>query len=352
MKDPTKGKNLKSVPPERAIKELLGNMVSCVDVSPARTEFRASSLPYCGILDYRNMVLKPPSSFDYGGTHYTTIGTAVHEFVQAKVFKMNRGMLFGTWRCLHNDCGKLHYNQLEPSSCEGCGATDRNFFYEELEVAYPVKSFKLMETAAKAENLLMSKKRHLCGDHVFTGHVDGVFRASDGKYYILEYKTTSTNKAETGRSLPVKYHHHQARRYAGLVTALHGITLSGYFLIYIGRDTAAKVTNSLTGKVNLTGIRPYFVATDAKVRKTEMLAMSNEYKQRRAALALAKDMSNNPAEKFLLDHKPCSGIASYKENFFKGYMDRDEHGTAVYPCPYANGEVCFKMKSIKLEAKT
>jgi len=336
--------------PQKAIKEMLSNMLVYEENEAARTEFRASSLPYCGLLDYVDRRDQPSSSFDYGGFHYTTIGTAVHETVQRLIYKTNKGKLFGTWRCLsyHKGkvCGKLHYNQLEPTVCECCGQTDRNFFYEELEVAWPPRDFKKMEDAAKKDNVLMSVKRKLCGVNTFTGHVDGVFQAANGKYYVLEYKTTSKDKVDTGRGLPVSYHPYQARRYAGLITKLHGITISGFFLIYLGRDTAAKSVTSMSGKTRLEGVRPFYFATDESVRADEVRKMDMEYKQRRAGTALLKDPKHASAEKFLLKAKPCKSLAEYKSEFFNGYMKKDASGKSVYPCPFANGGKCFKMKSI------
>ena len=159
--------------------------------------FRASSLPLCP-MKLAFDTLRPASSrVTFSGDFYTSVGTAVHETLQ-KWFSLS-GTLFGKYKC--PQC-----SQLYP---KGCTLEDNK------ATLGPVYC-----SCTKSKNLCSYVELAPYGiDHApgFTGHVDGV-ALINGKYTILEFKTTSTAKVALRRkSGPDPKHITQATAYRSVM---------------------------------------------------------------------------------------------------------------------------------------
>lgn len=144
-----------------------------------RADIRASSLPFCDMdvalthWSKEGSGIQPKERWQIGNLLFVSIGTAVHEAMQA--YFGYTGVLYGSWEC--RVCEKTWVNQMSPGKC--CGQmTD----YIE---------FSLVHTDPRFGRR---------GDGEF-GHCDGIIPLPDGNgYLILEIKTTGESMVKVVRS--------------------------------------------------------------------------------------------------------------------------------------------------------
>ena len=120
-------------------------------------------------------------------TFFSSIGNSVHEVLQTHFYlnKKSKVHTFGNWKCLH--CNIITERLcVTPKNlrCSKCN-TDKVLKYSEIEVNY----------------------------QGVTGHVDLVLLIKD-KYYVLDFKTTSTASIQNGgKHLPKTKHPMQIESY-------------------------------------------------------------------------------------------------------------------------------------------
>jgi hypothetical protein len=306
--------------------------------SPAKQDFRVSSLPYCGILDY----IADPSkadSFDYGFDFYVKIGTAVHEILQSIMprLKVKGVKIFGSWKCGHSHtkidedgntvvthCGHRKEWQFQPDDMKcpknGCPGT---LIYDELELLDVSNGVTL------------------------SGHIDMLIEVTvikNGKsvayYHILDFKTTGNAlfdrpAAYVNKYYPSKKYLVQIETYATLLWRLKKIRVRKYSIVYVARE---KPLNS-KGQLNChlftydftkdTYRKNRFRLEEASISRALVLQLNG-------LLSLKEKL---PLIDQLIEHKPCKDSDSYLESmdakFYKGR------------CPLYENECCFKKKKLK-----
>lgn len=255
---------------------------------------RVSSFPYCGTRHaYERLTAheRVPMT-DFGSLYYTSIGTQAHEVIQT-ILGM-RGKIYGDWKCA---CGSGRKFSAK-SKCPKCG---KEMQYEELTV----KAFKNV-----------------------SGHLDGIWKDSEGRYWLIDYKTSSVRVISSQKTNPtLPYHHnvHQIKAYCALVEKTHDIEIAGWILMYVARDNPM-VFSKPVGK---------FMNSKAKTRELKKIK------------GYDRDWSRViEAEKFsdlmeIVDDKPCESLEDYGHKF----------GDSLNPCPLARSGICFQPKRLKKTLK-
>lgn len=197
----TVASNVSSLFKQQMQKELLAR-------HPPRFELRASGFPFCALRSsYRRCLAKQgkyKTTENFGSMFYTSVGTAAHLAFQR--WMGATGRMYGAWRCT---CGgyKRFSNK---NKCNICG---KEMEYVEVTVAH--------------------------GKYM-TGHIDGIYRDTDGRWYVLDYKTSSVRNVEQAKKTPGKFPYYgnvcQIKAYCALAEAELGIEISGWILVYVSRD--------------------------------------------------------------------------------------------------------------------
>lgn len=198
-----------------------------------KSQIRTSSVPICPkwfILDNANPVFEE----SYGMDFYTGIGTSIHSTVQ-KWFPFSSPLImFGNWKCLNPDCGKIAYRKLGPLKCKNCGADTG---YEEFSMRFidaPI--------SGHSDGILLDidpDMAQFINDHGFS-HLD---LKKNIEAWVLELKSSGTHrimqKNEKGADARHKL---QAGMYSvgfdKILKQKYGfpIDVKGYVIKYLGRD--------------------------------------------------------------------------------------------------------------------
>lgn len=237
--------------------------------STRHLELHPSSFPYCGLRHaYRTLLGIDKEDMDYYGEYYTSLGTLKHELMQ-KYLGRGRKVL-GDWVC--QECGKkVAFRTYAP--CPKCKSDHMK--YEELGIKF-------------------GKWTH--------GHIDGVIKI-DGKWFVVDYKTTSTKKnAEHKKKAiyPYKYNVAQISSYCSYLEALYDIEIEGWILIYVSRDSSFR-DYQIVGKI-LT-----------KKEKKAKLELLERYDRHFGKVMKLRDEIRLKYFKSLVLEKPCASMAQYKE---------------------------------------
>ena len=272
-------------------------------------KLRPSSFPKCSILDYLKMYRHKKLGYieetkDFGSSYFTGVGTVVHEIIQHYIGQTKQ--VYGDWKCINLECehgqaactirdatgkvvqeGKLTSTGTTDNLCPGC---KRPMFYEELEIS-------------------------ALGS---VGHVDCVFVIRDGRWWVVDYKTTLKRKIDEHK-LPEANHLYQLRAYAYILKFYYDLPIQGFSLVYMPRDNPFKF---------------YEYSHDFDTPEEHKIAeevLKGERKKYKASERSCK--TGNP--KYAIEAKPCSCEEDYHEkiNFYN-------------ECPLLG--ICFKPD--KLEA--
>lgn len=261
-------------------------------------ELHPSSYPFCPLKYGFNILIgKKHEPLDFYGHYYTGLGTFKHELMQRY---LGRGQkILGDWKCLK--CGYVKkFATYAP--CKKCGHDEVQ--YDELEIRYRKYT---------------------------VGHVDGVVQIN-GKWYVIDYKTTSSKNNALHRTkgkYPYKHNKAQIESYCYYLEKQYDIEIAGWILIYVSRDSS---------------FRDYVMVGEE---------VSKEYKKELGKKLKIYDKSFGIAEKLkkardmryvheLIKYKSCKDKKDYTENF------KDEYNE----CPLAVGGVCFNSEKLvqKMEA--
>ncbi len=191
------------------LKEVSGylktNLERTFETTPRPLTLRVSGFPYCPLkhLFYRYNPTLDEVSFD--SVYYTTVGTITHSALQR--WLGFGGQILGDWHCL--SCAnktKMSFSNV----CKKCGS---EMMYDEIVI--------------RLGNI--------------SGHIDCVYRDKKGRYWVIDYKTSSVYAVTQGDSLP--YHHNtvQIKSYCALLEKQYGIKVEGWILIYLARDSPRMV---------------------------------------------------------------------------------------------------------------
>lgn len=264
-------------------------------------ELHPSSFPWCGLQqawEEANGVERKP--LDFYGEYYTGLGTLTHELMQR--YLGYRGSIIGYWQCMH--CRKKHKQKkpiTAPDSCKSCGHPV--FEYHEIGIKF--------------------------GKYTY-GHVDGVIKLK-GKYYVIDYKTTSPRKNEQHKKFknvyPYKKNVAQIESYVVYLEQQYGIKIDGWFLIYVSRDNAFK-DYVIEGK-----------KVSEKEKKALLKKLTRDDKLFGRVLKLRKGYNQKYWDQ-LVKYKPCKTNAEYKDKMHSFDM-----------CPLALDGTCFNPSRLKRAIK-
>jgi len=162
-------------------------------------QLRCSQLPYCPVstvLNYGQRGLF--QVMDLGMAYYVGVGHAVHNVMQR--YLSQSGNFLADYHCA--ECGKKYPLSHTIECCEFPTK------YDEVSLLYKGVG----------------------------GHIDGIFKDSQGQYWIVDFKTCSVEGAmEKSRRPPAGYMY-QVRAYALLLLRQYGLRVAGVMLIFIPRD--------------------------------------------------------------------------------------------------------------------
>lgn len=168
------------------------------DITRLRT-IRPSQLPFCPLGFFvRVSKFGALQVMDLEGSFYTKVGTAVHEVVQD--YLAPSGKFLASWYCRH--CGKKRLVSMKNECC------DFPMAYNEIKINYKG----------------------------VVGHIDAVFKDKKGRYWILDFKTSSIKGTPAKLKNPGRVYIEQIETYALYLWLEHGIKVAGVMLMFIPRD--------------------------------------------------------------------------------------------------------------------
>lgn len=180
-------------------------------------ELHPSSFPFCGLRHAYELLLReddPVVRQDFGRDYYLPAGHVFHAALQKWIGFS--GVYIGDWRC--QSCGKTHKRRGRPKVCSRCG--HQHLEYHELGGVW--------------------------GDNIHW-HTDGLFRTSDRKYWLVDFKSTSTysifQHRKTKSVFPYVSNRTQIESYTPLVEDLTGLEIEGWLLVYAARDKPNSMFN-------------------------------------------------------------------------------------------------------------
>lgn len=184
--------------------KVIKNNLQHASADPKRVlHLRASQLPFCPhnfFNTYARQGMVQPMDFLF--TYYVSVGTVVHEVVQT--YLGQTGRFLADWEC--PECGKWHRLTRQPNCC---GTHSK---YHEVSIDY--KGVQ--------------------------GHIDAIFIDKDGRYWILDFKTSSLAGAPKKKTNPGVAYIEQIETYAYFLWKQYGIKVHGVMLCFIPRDNPTK----------------------------------------------------------------------------------------------------------------
>lgn len=188
----------------RTYKKMVKDTQFTERMSPGRIlSLRPSQMPLCPMrlfVDRATHGIYQPMEF--GMAYYTKVGTVVHEILQN--FLCQSGKFLANYYC--RECNTWHKMSHQ---WECCGFPCE---YHEVEI-----NFKGI-----------------------VGHIDAIYRDDEGKYWILDFKTTSTEQAPKKQKDPGIVYREQVETYAVLTELQHGIKIEGYADSFLARNNPLK----------------------------------------------------------------------------------------------------------------
>lgn len=177
-------------------------------VDPRRTFFlRPSSLPFCGLRRFLNWAkegISPIRETPVSALYYTRVGTTTHEVFQQSLGQ--GGRILGNWKCRSCD----YRRELKTyRRCKKCGDV---MLHEEVELDFLA----------------------------WRGHLDGIYVAEDGSWWVIDYKTCGMKFIEDGSAKPSQQYIHQQNHYVALLEQKLMRKISGWMLVFLARENPMK----------------------------------------------------------------------------------------------------------------
>jgi PD-(D/E)XK nuclease superfamily len=164
---------------------------------------RCSQIPYCPhntLLQFGAYGMNEAT--EMMSAYYFAVGHAVHKVFQD--YLMHSGRFIADYEC--KECGKK-YPLSQTYEC--CGFPTS---YEEVEISYKG----------------------------IVGHIDGIFVDSQGRVWIVDYKTCTLENSSQKAQKPSQGYSLQVRAYAYLLWKQYNIKVVGCMLVYLPRDNPQK----------------------------------------------------------------------------------------------------------------
>lgn len=205
-------------------------------MSPGRIlSLRPSQMPLCPMNMFieraKHGIYQP---IEFGMAYYTKVGTVVHEILQN--FLCQSGRFLANYYC--HECNTWHKMSHK---WECCGFPCE---YHEVEI-----NFKGV-----------------------VGHIDAIYKDEQGRYHIVDFKTTSTEQAPKKKLDPGIVYREQLETYAVLTELQYGIKIYGYGDVFLPRNNPLK-QDPVTWCTELTDAK----RKEVRVRLTRYKKMHKAY---------------------------------------------------------------------------
>ena len=258
---------------------------------------RPSKFPVCSIRMFLNLLREDQLGYaeeevTLFSDFFTGVGTTVHTVLQkwATISSVGVDRIYANWKCTNEKCGHINkrlstYNK-ETKTCKKCGSPTE---YHEVEVFF-------------------------LG---FRGHVDCLFRLENGKFIVVDFKTTTAKKITSGKLAASLQYRLQILTYAYILRTKSHLPITGTSLFYIARDVPS-IFKEIPVSVNTSSLR----STETRVR-----AQVSMLKASKKALA-TMDITE------VINLKPCHSHEQYE---IEMYNEHDE-------CPFVG--ICFNRDSL------
>lgn len=263
---------------------------------------RVSGFPYCGLRHWYTNTIQVGSSVSFAGSYYTGVGTLAHAIIQGWIGEGRR--MYGNWKCKAEGCaGERKFDNR--STCPVC--------HSPMEyVEFEVHAFRYI-----------------------TGHIDGLYKATDGTWWIIDYKTSSTRNIEEHRKstepiFPYKKNKWQIRAYVVLLERELKIKIRGWMLFYIARDDPMNTFEVVGGVMK----------DETKTGYFDLMAVWDRHFSIVQNVGRAKRPKLEDI-KILVEEKPCCDDADYQRVY----------GDPYNGCPLAGGGTCFDKKKLNRTLK-
>lgn len=227
---------------------------------------RASSLPTCSLLLLEKMLLNEYDKDEAMMDYYCSVGTTIHSHTQK--WLGDCGKLYGDWRCPNKQCSAFVQHSID-YKCPKC----QNLMdYCEIELEYDI----------------------------FSGHVDSIFLQPNGRYIVVDYKSTSSRSVSERKFIPNAKHLIQIAAYAAVLTKVYNLDIESVSILYIARDNPQQIAE-------------FNLDYDEDLHAHTMQFLRNQIKGFKAA-ERAKETGNlRLAQKYKL----CQSYDHYKEEVEK-----------------------------------
>lgn len=235
---------------------------------------RCSQLPLCPtslLLNYKRKGMV--RSMDMFGGFYTSVGTAVHTVMQT--YLPQTGNFLADYYCT-----KCHRYYPMSHTFQCCGVPTH---YEEVLIDYKG----------------------------IVGHIDAIYRDRKGRYWIVDFKTTSLAQAPKKKTNPGEGYVAQIESYAYLLYRQYGIRVSGVMLCFIPRDNP-RIPTMWVQTVDKLRMRAIHARLKEERVKHKMVMAAETVKD---ALAIAKHKCNSPYCEYC--KKPDSEIRAWIKRIMK-----------------------------------
>jgi hypothetical protein len=295
---------------EKKVTEIFLDVVTEDSIEPYTPQIRASSLPIC-ILLHSHALLQPHVRVNEARlAQYSAIGTALHELYQDQYLRHPKWgrFVYGSFTCRNRQCETvLETNTVRPDDwasrkCPKCGT----------------EGLKYKEVEAKYKGTLGI-------------HVDMLLKFKGDRFWLIDWKTTSSFKISDPNFKPKNKHIAQISSYPIVLKEELGINVERFFLGYVNRDGPQ---HSKTSKRQS---RWFPFKTDTTLMQLKKIQLNNLIIGERAR----KHYFNNPTKanlKTLDDLRPCRSNEDYQAPIL-GMKTAFEDSQK---CPYANTKGCFK----------
>lgn len=225
-----------------------------------------SSLPYCGLRHYYHKLANTKQSYTLANEIYLGVGKIYHQTLQQRLGKT--GTIYGNWRCCVPGCSGVRVFSNN-NRCPVCSAT---MLYKELVINSGLSNFGV-------------------------GMLDGLYKDSDKKFWVVDYKTTSCKGLRVMKE-PYKTNVQQVRAYCAVGEKQFKLPIHGWILIYITRDHP-----------NL------FKVFTCKVRVQEKQQILNKLKLDNEHYSLVTNGPSWEQVKQLIEERPCRVEEQYEQGY-------------------------------------